>query len=146
MKRVALLFIVICLSSCTTVSDNYNYGFTPSNILQDDGQRTLSNIKHVYTGMTVQEIKSIMGDSLEIGYSRGNEGAGSYESIVIKNPYKEETIKDKGRHYLVLYYYTQIKEQDGKVSPQELTPLVFEGDRMIGKGYDFLASVKKDTR
>ncbi|MBI3617053.1 MAG: DUF3192 domain-containing protein [Candidatus Omnitrophica bacterium] len=37
----------------------------------------------------------------------------------------------------VLYYFSHIQRADGIISSDELTPLVFEKDILIGKGWDF---------
>ena len=57
----------------------------------------------------------------------------------IDNPYRTETLTGKdGKNYNVLYYYTDLKSRDDKITDDELTPLVFEGGKLIGWGYPFL--------
>jgi hypothetical protein len=43
-----------------------------------------------------------------------------------------------GRTYEVWYYYTDLKQRDDKISDDELTPLVFDEEKLIGWGYPFL--------
>ncbi|MHB8535934.1 MAG: DUF3192 domain-containing protein [Sulfuricaulis sp.] len=57
----------------------------------------------------------------------------------IENPYRSESLTGPdGKSYQVLYYYTDLKQRDDKVTDDELTPLVFEGGKLIGWGYPFL--------
>jgi outer membrane protein assembly factor BamE (lipoprotein component of BamABCDE complex) len=48
-------------------------------------------------------------------------------------PYKSEFLGSK----LIWYYITEW-QSDGKTTPEELTPLVFENDTLLGWGYNFL--------
>lgn len=57
----------------------------------------------------------------------------------IDNPYRSETLTGKdGKSYEVLYYYTELKQRDDKITDDELTPLVFHDGKLIGWGYPFL--------
>ncbi|MCJ7555009.1 MAG: DUF3192 domain-containing protein [Ignavibacteriaceae bacterium] len=38
----------------------------------------------------------------------------------------------------VWYYYTDMKAYDGAITDDELTPVVFENDKLIGWGQSFL--------
>jgi hypothetical protein len=57
----------------------------------------------------------------------------------IDNPYRNETLTGKdGKSYEVLYYYTELKQRDDRITDDELTPLVFHDGKLIGWGYPFL--------
>jgi hypothetical protein len=57
----------------------------------------------------------------------------------IDNPYRSETLTGKdGKNYDVLYYYSDLKQRDDKITDDELTPLVFHDGKLIGWGYPFL--------
>jgi hypothetical protein len=57
----------------------------------------------------------------------------------IDNPYRSETLTGKdGKSYEVLYYYSDLKQRDDKITDDELTPLVFQDGKLIGWGYPFL--------
>jgi hypothetical protein len=57
----------------------------------------------------------------------------------IDNPYRNETLTGKdGKSYAVLYYYTELKQRDDRITDDELTPLVFHDGKLIGWGYPFL--------
>jgi hypothetical protein len=38
----------------------------------------------------------------------------------------------------VLYYYTDLRQRDDRITDDELTPLVFRDGKLAGKGYDYL--------
>lgn len=57
----------------------------------------------------------------------------------IDNPYRAENLTGKdGKNYEVLYYYTDLKQRDDRITDDELTPLVFHDGKLIGWGYSFL--------
>jgi len=101
----------------------------------------LTDIEQVEVGMTSDEVTSVMGTAVDAGYEMAAEN-GSYEEILVENPYKEEIFEDLLARYRVLYYVTYIRKADGKITDDELTPLVFEDDRLIGMGQDFLDELK----
>jgi hypothetical protein len=57
----------------------------------------------------------------------------------IDNPYLTEVLTDKdGKTYKVLYYYTDMKARDDKITYDELTPVVLQDSKLVGWGYPFL--------
>ena len=107
---VILLVLVIMISGCT----------------ESDRIRVMNreNLMKLSIGITKQEVLDIMG----------TETFGS-----INNPYKNEVLYGKnGKVLEVLYYYTDKKSADGVITDDELTPLVFDGDKLIGWGWGFL--------
>ena len=101
---------------------------------------SLEGINKALPGMTQQEVKSLAGQDLVIGYAYQTgkpEDRASYKTITVPNPYKTETVKRASKNYVVEYYLTQIIQADGAVTDDELTPLIFENGRCVGKGWDF---------
>jgi len=58
----------------------------------------------------------------------------------VANPYRSETLESEStnRRFYVLYYYTEVKGKPYAVTDDQLTPLVFENDKLIGWGPSFL--------
>ena len=48
--------------------------------------------------------------------------------------------------YDVLFYYTDLKTRDDKITDDELTPLVFRGHELAGVGYGFLGRLAPKYR
>jgi hypothetical protein len=64
------------------------------------------------------------------------------KQITIANPYRTEILQISDRKLEVAYYVIDIKE-DGTVNEDDLMPIVFENDKIIGWGKEFLQSMKK---
>jgi len=85
-------------------------------------------VQKLSTGMRKDVAKEIMGTDPAKGLF-----------MWIDNPYRTETLTGKdGKVYEVLYYYTDLKQRDDKITDDELTPLVFQDGNLIGWGYPFL--------
>ena len=58
----------------------------------------------------------------------------------INNPYRVEAFKGKDGHiHEVLYYYTDLKKDDGVITNDELTPIVLKDGEVVGWGWGFLS-------
>ena len=144
MKNFYLIVFCVFLTGCASVSvDNKVAGKVFSDL---DGRRNLTNINHVYLGMTYLEVLSIMGDKFNIGYKQDESTFRILEPITIRSPYRVELLKLKNKVYNVIYYYAEIKKSDGIIAEDELVPLVFEDDKLIGKGRDYLFHFKNKTK
>lgn len=76
---------------------------------------TRGKINKLEMGMTIQEVTSLLG-----------------------KPYRTETLQGKEKVLLVYFYWTDIKSADGAITDDELTPLVFDDNILIGWGLGFL--------
>jgi hypothetical protein len=95
------------------------------------------NLLRLSIGMTKQEVLNTMGTKTFEIYGDGVD-------TKINNPYRSEIIPDEGKNLEVLYYYTDVKQTDGAVTDDELTPLVLDQGKLIGWGWSFLHdNVKK---
>ena len=68
-------------------------------------------------------------------------GTQTYETELgsINNPYRTETTHTKdGDPVLLVFYYTDVKARDNAITDDELTPLVFEDDKLVGWGWSYL--------
>ena len=103
-------------------------------------------IEQLTLGLSRQEVQEKVGMPVVVGYetetSENSESPSKVKSIAIKNPYKTESIEKNNKRYEVDYYLTHIYHPDGIVTEDELTPLVFENGRLIGKGQGFLGKIK----
>ena len=79
-----------------------------------------------------------MGEKTTIGYERPDPASSAYHPVTVSNPYHKEFLRGADKTYDVFYYFSHIQRADGIISSDELTPLVFEKDILIGKGWDFL--------
>ena len=98
-------------------------------------------IGNIYLGMTRVQVEEALGDSVRIGYRDIREG-GAHQEILIKNPYRAETLRGLGEAYEVLFYVTDIKNPDGAITDDELTPVVFDNGLLAGKDWKFYEHLK----
>jgi len=58
--------------------------------------------------------------------------------VTISNPYRSEILQGKEKTFEIVYYVTDVKRDDGAITDDELTPLVFDDGKLIGWGSGFL--------
>ncbi len=89
-------------------------------------------------GMTKQEALEIMGTKKITTYEPSALYLAPLTAQAINNPYRSEILQGKDKTFEVLYYYTDVKQQDGAITDDELTPVVFDNGILIGWGWSFL--------
>src|SRR3990172_6788211 len=133
MKKNILFIICLFLSGCVTVGVEK----IPKEPVTGKGQSPLTNIHLVYPGMAIQDVRNIMGAQVVIGYQRSDQNPGEFDTLTVKNPYREESLYVSDREaFQVFYYFTSVKKADDMIAEDELTPVVFQGDKVIVKGWD----------
>jgi hypothetical protein len=75
-------------------------------------------------------------NKLEMGMSRQE------VTKLLGKPYRTETLQGADKVLLVYLYWTDIKSADGAITDDELTPLVFDNNKLIGWGWSFLEDNK----
>jgi len=105
---------------------------TQQEILLNEG-----GFKLVQEGMSLEDVHKAMGQELVIGYEFQ---APDYKPLTIPNPYKTEVIK--GTSYTVEYYIESIRQPDGVIHDNELMPLIFKDNKLIGRGWPMLNSLR----
>ena len=137
MRKIVIVACCFLLAGCFTVSEN----IAPSDESVEESaggmQRRFISLRQVYKGMTRQEVKGVLLPKVIVGYELKDEESKQYKPITISNPYRSKSIQKGSKHYDVDYYLFGIMKSDGQVSDEELVPLVFHGDRLIGYGWAF---------
>ena len=128
-----LIVAALLLSGCAT---------TEMNMTSERQLSTYNDLSKVHKGMTYSQVTKILGDKIIIGYKHISNETGQAEPIYLENPYREEIITKDGSIYKIDYYLTSIKKADGLISEEELTPLTFQGERLVSKDWDFLYEIK----
>lgn len=101
-------------------------------------------IKKLLLGISREEALALIGRSTTVGYELRQGSTDEYQAVNISNPHKSQQLTKGSKVYQVDYYLVQINKADDSVTEDELMPLVFESNRLIGKGWEFLNSkVKK---
>jgi len=141
MRKIFIVMICMGLSGC--VSTEVIKVESQKTSFPQQKDRQLTRISHIYVGMTYKEVLNVMGDKINIGYREDESTFGILQPITLQSPYRMETLEREGKVLNIIYYFTDIKKGDGFISQEELTPLVFEDNHLIGKGRDYLFQVKK---
>jgi len=94
--------------------------------------KTRERLLQLSAGMTKEEVLDITGRRRICCTTTGA------TTKTINNPYSSEILVGKGKTLEVLYYYTDRKHAGFAVRDEDLTPVVFEDDRLIGWGWNFL--------
>lgn len=89
------------------------------------------NLRKLSTGMSKEEVVKAMGS--DTIYYRG---------MIIKNPYRLDVIQGADKTYEVAYYATTVVLDDNEISDNETTPLVFSNGQLVGKGWDFMQTIR----
>ncbi len=131
MKKVISVFVL-----CALLGGCY------SDTLTGFRNKNRKNLTKLAIGMTKQEVMGIMGD--ETAEKTFTNLVGKRIFLSATNPYRIEILQAKEKTFEVLYYYTDVKKDDDAITDDELTPMVFDNDKLIGWGQSFLdANIKK---
>ena len=99
------------------------------------------NIAQLTLGTPRAQVEKLMGDA-RAGGKLGDVVFGRVRHLEVKNPQREERVTGPdGAAYDVLFYYTDVKTRDDRITDDELTPLVFRGHELAGIGYGFLGKL-----
>ena len=135
MRFAWIISLSLCMAGCAS-----NVVYNPMQVAtQQELLLNESGFKAIQDGMTLDEVHKIMGTELVIGYKFQ---APDYKPLTIPNPYKSETIKDKG--YFIKYYIESIRQPDGIIRDNELMPVIFKNGKLIGRGWSLANSLRAD--
>ena len=132
--RSALLLaaVLVVLAGCST------FFMDPLEQMRGANKR---NLERVAVGHTRLEVESIMGNE-RAGGGLPEVVLGRVQHLQAKNPMREEDFRSAdGVDYRVLFYYTDLRTKDDKITDDELTPVVFRDGKVVGVGYPFLGQL-----
>ncbi|PIQ85046.1 MAG: hypothetical protein COV74_10640 [Candidatus Omnitrophica bacterium CG11_big_fil_rev_8_21_14_0_20_45_26] len=120
-RRLTLLILfIVALAGCATLED-----------VRVENRESLENLN---LGMTKDQAQQVMGTKTIRTYDAGYATPRS----IINQPFRSEGFDIDDHFCEVLYYYTDLKAKDGAITDDELTPLVFVDNELIGWGRTFL--------
>ena len=100
-------------------------------------------IRKLMLGISREEAVALIGRTVTTGYEMKAFGGG-YKPVTTANPYRSQKITKASDVFEVDYYLTEVHKADSIVTDDELTPLVFQADKLIGKGWEFFnTKIKK---
>jgi hypothetical protein len=129
MRCLCLLLWSITLTGCSTLF------MDPLEQLRAANKR---NLEHVAVGYTRLEVESIMGKA-HAGGGLPEVAFGRVQYLRATNPMREEDVRgEDGVDYHVLFYYTDLRTKDDRITDDELSPVVLRDGKVVGVGYAFL--------
>lgn len=98
--------------------------------------RNCKNLQKLSVGLTKDKALKLMGRT---------KGGGYLGVPTIPSPYKTQILEASQKTYEVFYYFTDVNNpfyvaHPAEIEDDQLTPLIFENDILIGWGPDFLNS------
>ncbi len=132
-ERVLIVVFVSVFAGCASVStEPFSTMKAPSATLKK------LDVSRVNLGMTSDQVKDLLRDTIVLGYEIKRSSPPSTKPIYFKNPYRTEIYRQDTLILQIDYYFSGIQKQDGFIGDEELLPLVFEKDQLIGQGWHFL--------
>jgi len=127
--RHLLLCTVVLTAGCA------NLFFDNLERMREDNKK---NIAQLSVGMTRVELEKVMGNGVA-GGTLGDIVFGRLQHLRASNPMREERVSGPdGASYLVLFYYTDLRQRDDRITDDELTPVVLRDEKIAGFGYAYL--------
>ena len=114
MKSFIGIGLLVIGVGCSSTSPWHNFAFD-----------TRSRILKLSTGMIKQEVISIMGAETL-----------SRDDVSVGKPYKNSMYNKNGDVIEIFFYYTEARQFDGKLTDDELTPLVFINGKLDSWGWE----------
>lgn len=115
MRYWTLGALALLLLACTTLSE-----------FRADNRRRMTRLK---IGMDRSDVNQVMG-----AFKKRTQNGG-----VVTNPHRTETARlEAGGTATMMFYYTDVKNQDGAITDDELTPVVLRSDTVVGWGWSMI--------
>lgn len=99
--------------------------------------RRFISLHSLVKGMSRAQTRQVLTDKIIVGYTLVDAHSGQYQPITVQNPYRSETVARGAEEYVVEYFLVGINQPDDQVTDDELAPLVFKNDQLIGWGWPF---------
>lgn len=147
MKNLIYMLSILLLAGCATMEPDQISLDQPPRSKKEPmrlEQKPLTPIGQIRKGMTYDEVMAIMGQEVKIGFSESDTSAASYGSVAMRNPYRIEMLTANDIPHLVVYFLTQINKSDGEVTDDELTPVVFKDNVMVGQGWNYIQALQSN--
>jgi len=131
LQRLPVLLLAFAAGCSTLMIDS----------LEQLRETNKKNIAQLTLGTPRAQVEKLMGDA-RAGGKLGDVVFGRVRHLEVKNPQREERVTGPdGAAYDVLFYYTDVKTRDDRITDDELIPLVFRGHELAGIGYGFLGKL-----
>lgn len=136
MNRYLSCFLLLLILGCATTEQGSEESSAPVDLTLMP--RRFISLRQIHNGMTRKEVAGMLDNEIIVGYEINENDSAKYKPLTIKNPYRSEDLQKNSQRFEVVYYLQGVKDADDKISDDELIPMVFAEDRLVGTGWDFL--------
>jgi len=113
-RLIAGLFVMVIVVGCSSTAQEIRFN-------------NRENLSLLELGMSKRGVLDIMGTEAFL------------TDVAINNPYRTESFTaENGTLVEILFYYTDVKQDDNATTDDELMPIVLEDDALIGWGWTCL--------
>lgn len=143
-------YLFIALISLIIIYPNISFSQTLPKKPRTSDVRSMNqqNLMKIEIGMTKKEAVENMGGIKVIQtyytdpvYYISRKNA---KGLIISNPYSRDMKTDSAGNIIeILWYYTDLKGIDNAIRKDELTPIVFENNLVVGLGWGFFEDYSK---
>lgn len=140
MRKMCLIIAYLSIFLCGCVTTHTEFQAVDD---VSPAVRRFVSFHQLQKGLTQSEVSAVLGGQVIIGYEMPDARQQRYKPVVISNPHRVEEYVRGIRKYTIEYYLAGINRSDGSIENDELTPLVFQEDKLIGWGWGFLERIKK---
>lgn len=133
-RRLTVCLWIAMLLSGASASAFTGQGDNSVRIPQTIGfrQQNFNNLSRLKTGMNRKDVSEVMGDKKNVQTYLMDK-----EAEILSNPHRTESLAGTGdRRFEVDYYYAYGKKRDGKITIDELCPVIFLEGILYGVGWD----------
>lgn len=144
MNKILIVGLIFFISGCAVVTTKPSQTTTVNANAVEHTFPSVEVIRKLMPGISREEALALIGRTVKTGYELKEGSVSEYQPVTMNNPSRSQKITKGNNTYEVDYYLTYIHKADGVVSDDELTPLVFQDNKLIGKGWEFFnEKVKK---
>lgn len=102
-----------------------------------------SHLGQLQVGMGRDQVVQMMGTQGATSCRAEGPFLSCLATEVANNPYRTSGFVADNKMYDVLHYWTDVKQADGVITDDELTPLLFENGKLVGWGRELVETAVK---
>ena len=139
MKTILLIYASLCFCFNNYCQEPTKKNFDSFTDFINDQN---NNISKLVIGSNIEETKNIMGASIIVSVPE----TGKIKELnqLFKQPEFVNKYKSNPAFIIdILWYFSTPKDQNGIISKSECTPVIFENDSLVGKGWPFFQTFRR---
>jgi len=132
---VILIMLLIWCSGCAPLMAAlgvFTEGVFHKDSMIEATEVNRANLKNIAIGISKRYTIKTMGTDPIWAYK-------NREALEIPNPYKTEILRSENQIFEVIYYVTDVKDNELSITDDELTPIVFKNNVLVGWGWPYLS-------